>query len=46
MCDKVLFRRIGRVNLMRIWRSESDPIDAVRRLTASYVLLRTRVHSC
>lgn len=38
MCGGVSFRRIGLVNLMRIWRLESDPIDAVRKLTASYML--------
>ena len=38
MCGGVSSRRIGLVNLTRIWRLESDPIDAVRKLTASYVL--------
>ncbi len=33
ICDEGSSRRIGRVNLMRIWRLESDSIDAVRRLT-------------
>jgi hypothetical protein len=36
------FRRVknGHPFSMTTWRLESDPIDAVRRLTASYVLLR------
>jgi len=37
MCAEVLLKWIGPVNPMNLWRLES-PIDAVRKLTASYVL--------
>jgi len=38
MCGKALLRWIGPVKPMNHWRLENDPIDAVRKLTASYVL--------
>jgi len=39
MYDEVLLQQIGPVNPMNHLRLESDPIDAVRKLTASYVLV-------
>ena len=35
MCDEASFRWIGLVNPMGFWSLESDPTDAVRKLTAS-----------